>query len=101
MAYSCKFTRPNNYRLESSTKCDLCANGRHCITCACTTMYLNRLRELLLLDGSNYVYSLVVALIGSSIWMEWSDNVVSWELGISMIALASLSMWYHLEQIVE
>ena len=39
---------------------------------------------------------LVVALVGSSIWMGWSDNIVSWELGISMIALASLSMWLSL-----
>ena len=28
--------------------------------------------------------------------MEWSNNIVSWELGISMIALASLSMWLSL-----
>ena len=28
--------------------------------------------------------------------MEWSENIVSWELGISMIALASLSMWLSL-----
>ena len=28
--------------------------------------------------------------------MGWSDNIVSWELGISMIALASLSMWLSL-----
>ena len=43
-----------------------------------------------------HITPLVVALIGSSIWMEWSENIVSWELGISMIALASLSMWLSL-----
>ena len=61
------------------------------------TMYLNRLRGVTTFGWAVTTFTpLVVALIGSSIWMEWSDNIVSWELGISMIALASLSMWLSL-----
>ena len=39
---------------------------------------------------------LVVALIVSTFWMDWSQSVVSYEIGISMIALASLAMWLSL-----
>ena len=61
------------------------------------TMYLMRLKGVTTFGWSVTTFTpLVVALIGSSIWMEWSDNIVSWELGISMIALASLSMWLSL-----
>ena len=59
--------------------------------------YLSRLKGVTTFGWSVTTFTpLVVALIGSSIWMEWSDNIVSWELGISMIALASLSMWLSL-----
>jgi len=61
------------------------------------TAYLMRLKGVTTFGWSVTTFTpLVVALIGSSIWMEWSDNIVSWELGISMIALASLSMWLSL-----
>ena len=61
------------------------------------TLYLTRLKGVTTFGWAVTTFTpLVVALIGSSIWMEWSDNVVSWELGISMIALASLSMWLSL-----
>ena len=61
------------------------------------TYYLMRLKGVTTFGWSVTTFTpLVVALIGSSIWMDWSDNIVSWELGISMIALASLSMWLSL-----
>ncbi len=61
------------------------------------TFYLTRLKGVTTFGWSVTTFTpLVVALIGSSIWMEWSDNIVSWELGISMISLASLSMWLSL-----
>jgi len=61
------------------------------------TLYLMRLKGVTTFGWSVTTFTpLVVALIGSSIWMEWSNNIVSWELGISMIALASLSMWLAL-----
>ena len=61
------------------------------------TVYLMRLKGVTTFGWSVTTFTpLVVALIGSSIWMEWSNNNVSWELGISMIALASLSMWLSL-----
>ena len=61
------------------------------------TIYLTRLKGITTFGWSVTTFTpLVVALIGSSIWMEWSNNIVSWELGISMIALASLSMWLSL-----
>ena len=60
-------------------------------------MYLSRLKGVTTFGWAVTTFTpLVVALIGSSIWMGWSDNIVSWELGISMIALASLSMWLSL-----
>ncbi|MBT4066783.1 MAG: hypothetical protein HOE76_06160 [Euryarchaeota archaeon] len=61
------------------------------------TFYLMRLKGVTTFGWSVTTFTpLVVALIGSSIWMEWSDNIVSWELGIAMISLASLSMWLSL-----
>ena len=61
------------------------------------TMYLTRLKGVTTFGWAVTTFTpLVVALVGSSIWMGWSDNIVSWELGISMIALASLSMWLSL-----
>ena len=61
------------------------------------TAYLMRLRGVTTFGWSVTTFTpLIVALIGSSIWMEWSNDIVSWELGISMIALATLSMWLSL-----
>ncbi len=59
--------------------------------------YLSKLKGVTTFGWSVTTFTpLVIALIGSSIWMDWSGNIVSWELGISMIALASLSMWLSL-----
>ena len=61
------------------------------------TAYLMRLKGVTTFGWSVTTFTpLVVALIGSSIWMEWSNNIVSWELGIAMISLASFSMWLSL-----
>jgi len=61
------------------------------------SFYLMRLKGVTTFGWSVTTFTpLVVALIGSSIWMNWSENIVSWELGISMISLASLSMWLSL-----
>ena len=61
------------------------------------TAYLMRLRGVTTFGWSVTTFTpLIVALIGSSIWMEWSNDIVSWELGVSMIALATLSMWLSL-----
>ncbi len=61
------------------------------------TVYLLRLKGVTTFGWSVTTFTpLVVALIGSSIWMDWSGNVVSWELGIAMISLASFSMWLSL-----
>ena len=59
--------------------------------------YLSKLKGVTTFGWSVTTFTpLVIALIGSSIWMDWSGNIVSWELGISMISLASLSMWLSL-----
>ena len=61
------------------------------------TVYLMRLKGVTTFGWSVTTFTpLVVALIGSSIWMDWSNNIVSWELGIAMISLASFSMWLSL-----
>ncbi len=61
------------------------------------SIYLTRLKGVTTFGWAVTTFTpLVVALIGSSIWMGWSGSIVSWELGISMIALATLSMWLSL-----
>ena len=61
------------------------------------TAYLMRLKGVTTFSWSVATFTpLVVALIGSSIWMNWSNDIVSWELGIAMISLTSLSMWLSL-----
>ena len=39
---------------------------------------------------------LVLAIIGFGPWMRWSNDIVSWELGISIISLTAASMWLSL-----
>ena len=89
--------RPWCRRLDSFSQRNLRTNGCYAIPSLAQTVYLMRLKGVTTFGWSVTTFTpLVVALIGSSIWMEWSDNIVSWELGISMIALASLSMWLSL-----
>ena len=61
------------------------------------TAYLLRLKGVTTFSWSVTTFTpLVVALIGSSIWMNWSQDIVSWEIGIAMVSLTSLSMWLAL-----
>ena len=39
--------------------------------------------------------ALVIAGVGP--WLTWSENIVSWELGISIVGMGLLSMWLALE----
>tara|TARA_Y100001980_G_C14556710_1_gene349547 strand:+ start:4799 stop:8917 length:4119 start_codon:yes stop_codon:yes gene_type:complete len=39
--------------------------------------------------------ALVIAGVGP--WLTWSENIVSWELGISIVGMSLLSMWLALE----
>ncbi|MDP6869150.1 MAG: hypothetical protein QGI21_00040 [Candidatus Poseidoniaceae archaeon] len=61
-------------------------------------MYLKRLTGTTTFGWSMVTFTpLIVALIGMGPWMDWSENIVSWELGISLIALVGLSMWLSVE----
>ena len=44
----------------------------------------------------NTLTPLAVLMIGFGPWLEWSNQVVSYELGISIISLSALSMWLAL-----
>jgi hypothetical protein len=59
--------------------------------------YLNRLKGETTFGWSVTTFTpLVLAIIGFGPWMEWSNNIVSWELGISIISLTALAMWLSL-----
>ncbi len=60
-------------------------------------MYLNRLKGKVIFGWSVTTFTpLVLAIIGFGPWMRWSNDIVSWELGISIISLTALSMWLSL-----
>ena len=59
--------------------------------------YLERLKGQTTFGWSVTTFTpLVLALIGFGPWMRWSNDIVSWELGISIISLTALSMWLAL-----
>ncbi len=59
--------------------------------------YLERLKGQTTFGWSVTTFTpLVLALIGFGPWMKWSNDIVSWELGISIISLTALSMWLAL-----
>ena len=61
------------------------------------TIYLNKLKGKTTFAWSVTTFTpIVMACIGGFRWMEWSNDIVSYELGISMITLVSLSMWLSL-----
>ena len=61
------------------------------------TIYLSKLKGKTTFAWSITTFTpLVMALIASIRWMEWSNNIVSWELGISMITLTTIAMWLSL-----
>ncbi len=55
--------------------------------------YLERLKGQTTFGWSVATFTpLVLALIGLGPWMRWSDDIVSWELGISIISLSAFAM---------
>ena len=44
----------------------------------------------------NTLTPLAVVMIGFGPWLDWSNQIVSYELGISIISLSALSMWLAL-----
>ena len=60
-------------------------------------MYLNRLKGKVIFGWSVTTFTpLVLAIIGFGPWMRWSNDIVSWELGTSIISLTAVSMWLSL-----
>jgi hypothetical protein len=59
--------------------------------------YLSRLKGQTTFGWSVASFTpLVLALIGFGPWMRWSGDIVSWELGISIISLSAFAMWLSL-----
>ena len=59
--------------------------------------YLRKLKgEITFGLAVNTLTPLAVVMIGFGPWLDWSDQVVSYELGISIISLSALSMWLAL-----
>ncbi len=59
--------------------------------------YLRKLKgEITFGLAVNTLTPLAVVMIGFGPWLEWSNQVVSYELGISIISLSALSMWLAL-----
>ena len=44
----------------------------------------------------NTLTPLAIVMIGFGPWLDWSNQIVSYELGISIISLSALSMWLAL-----
>ena len=61
------------------------------------TWYLSQLKGETTFGWAATTFTpLVLALVGFGPWMDWSGNIVSWELGISIISLTALAMWLSL-----
>ena len=59
--------------------------------------YLERLKGQTTFGWSVTSFTpLVLALIGFGPWMRWSNDIVSWELGIAIISLSATAMWLSL-----
>ncbi|MBJ23262.1 MAG: hypothetical protein CMB64_01195 [Euryarchaeota archaeon] len=80
------------------------ANGIYVQLFACTALifceylYLKKLEGATSFGWSVITFTplaLVVAGVGP--WLAWSGNIVSWELGISIVGMSLLSMWLALE----
>ena len=80
------------------------ANGIYVQLVACTTLIMGEYLYLKRLNGATSFgwsiitftpLALVVAGVGP--WLAWSGDLVSWELGISIVGMALLSMWLALE----
>ncbi len=80
------------------------ANGIYVQLIACTALIIGEYLYLKHLKGATSFgwsiitftpLALVVAGVGP--WLSWSGDIVSWELGISIISMSLLSMWLALE----
>ena len=59
--------------------------------------YLDRLKGQTTFGWSVTTFTpLALAFVGMGPWLEWSDNIVSYELGLSIITLTALAMWLSL-----
>ena len=59
--------------------------------------YLRKLKgEITFGLAINTLTPLAVVMIGFGPWLDWSNQVVSYELGISIISLSALAMWLAL-----
>ena len=59
--------------------------------------YLRKLKgEITFGLAVNTLTPLAVVMIGFGPWLDWSNQVVSYELGVSIISLSALSMWLAL-----
>ena len=59
--------------------------------------YLRKLKgEITFGLAVNTLTPLAVVMIGFGPWLDWSNQVVSYELGISIISLSALAMWLAL-----
>ncbi len=69
-----------------------------CILLALTQYwYLRKLKgEITFGLAINTLTPLAVVMIGFGPWLDWSNQVVSYELGISIISLSALAMWLAL-----
>ena len=80
------------------------ANGIYVQLIACIALILSEYKYLKGLKGStSFGWSIIsftpLALIAAGVgpWLSWSGDVVSWELGISIVSMSLLSMWLALE----
>ncbi|MGY8754281.1 MAG: hypothetical protein ACKVIR_01190 [Candidatus Poseidoniales archaeon] len=59
--------------------------------------YLDRLKGQTTFGWSVTTFTpLALAFVGMGPWLDWSNNIVSYELGISIISLTALAMWLSL-----
>ena len=59
--------------------------------------YLRKLKgEITFGLAVNTLTPLAIVMIGFGPWLDWSNQIVSYELGISIISLSALSMWLAL-----
>ncbi len=80
------------------------ANGIYVQLIACIALILSEYKYLKGLKGStSFGWAIIsftpLALIAAGVgpWLSWSNDVVSWELGISIVSMSLLSMWLALE----
>jgi len=80
------------------------ANGIYVQLIACTALILSEYKYIKGLKGTtSFGWSIItftpLALVAAGVgpWLSWSGDIVSWELGISIVSMSILSMWLALE----